>query len=133
MFPIYPHLTQSHIQRVATSQSYDPLLPVFGYQLDSSQLLNIGLYPVSRLQLCVSTRNACSHIHLSLSLYISFPSHSLPSSPLSCLLSLPSTLPQARNSYSNEVVAIKKMSYNGKQTTEVRGLQPFTHFKHKIN
>lgn len=27
---------------------------------------------------------------------------------------------QARNSYSNEVVAIKKMSYNGKQTTEVR-------------
>lgn len=29
-------------------------------------------------------------------------------------------LHQARNSYSNEVVAIKKMSYNGKQTTEVR-------------
>lgn len=29
-------------------------------------------------------------------------------------------LSQARNSYSNEVVAIKKMSYNGKQTTEVR-------------
>lgn len=29
-------------------------------------------------------------------------------------------LAQARNSYSNEVVAIKKMSYNGKQTTEVR-------------
>ncbi|MED6269254.1 Serine/threonine-protein kinase TAO3, partial [Characodon lateralis] len=25
---------------------------------------------------------------------------------------------EARNSYSNEVVAIKKMSYNGKQTTE---------------
>ena len=28
-------------------------------------------------------------------------------------------LSQARNSYTSEVVAIKKMSYNGKQTTEV--------------
>lgn len=40
------------------------------------------------------------------------------------------TLPfllQARNSYSNEVVAIKKMSYNGKQTTEVRLSHMHTH------
>lgn len=34
---------------------------------------------------------------------------------------------QARNSYSNEVVAIKKMSYNGKQTTEVRLLHAEQH------
>lgn len=34
---------------------------------------------------------------------------------------------QARNSYSNEVVAIKKMSYNGKQTTEVRKTHCHTH------
>lgn len=40
---------------------------------------------------------------------------------------------QARDVRNNEVVAIKKMSYNGKQTTEVRGLQPFAHFKHKLN
>lgn len=40
---------------------------------------------------------------------------------------LPVFLLQARNSYSNEVVAIKKMSYNGKQTTEVRKSTSLTH------
>ena len=39
----------------------------------------------------------------------------------------PLSLFQARNSYSNEVVAIKKMSYNGKQTTEVRKTHTHTH------
>lgn len=40
---------------------------------------------------------------------------------------------QARNSYSNEVVAIKKMSYNGKQTTEVRKTRTQEHIDNTPN
>lgn len=37
------------------------------------------------------------------------------------------SLLQATNSHTNEVVAVKKMSYSGKQTNEVRGIKAIVH------
>lgn len=37
------------------------------------------------------------------------------------------SLLQATNSHTNEVVAVKKMSYSGKQTNEVRGMKAAVH------
>jgi len=37
------------------------------------------------------------------------------------------SLLQATNSHTNEVVAVKKMSYSGKQTNEVRWIKPVLH------